>query len=468
MATSGSSGMPSLFVYDRGAWTAQMAQTVRSSEWSGIKPSIPRRRIATISGSNPAHMTRRMSESLDIGMHRLLRFGVTDPLEEIIAGLDRFKPDLLVLYPSLLPPLADAIAAGRLEIAPGAIQTTSEPLTPALRELCERSFGHRPYDFFGCTEGLFATECERRDGMHLYEDCTIVEVVDNDHNPVPNGEPGSKLLLTNLHNRVQPLIRLELSDSVTIADEPCACGRTLRRLRTIDGRSNDVLELGGVSVHPQRFGLLGRDPAVRGFQVIQRGDGVRIRLVLEDAAPDTAERLAGEVRAELTRAGLRDPRVEAETVAAIERAPSGKVQQIVAERPGAGAQPTAPDSRSAAISSGEKPQAASASSVSAAGSDGAAGRPARRAAEARRRRRLQLPADLDEGPARLVVRMLGRLARCDSTGASRPRPSMIAHHSSRVFVRNTAANRSFSSGQRAGPSAGTPPGRARSAAAARA
>jgi phenylacetate-coenzyme A ligase PaaK-like adenylate-forming protein len=344
MATSGSSGTPGLFVYDTGAWTAQMAQTVRASEWVGITPSIPRKRIAAISGSNPAHMTRRLSESLDVGLHRVLRFGVTDPIDEIIAGLEAFKPDMLVTYPSLLPPLTDAVATGRLRIAPDAVQTTSEPLTPALRELCEGSFGTRPYDFFGCTEGLFATECDARNGMHLYEDCTIVEVVDADNNPVPDGEPGMKMLLTNLNNRVQPIIRLEVSDSVTTAAEPCSCGRTLRRLRAIDGRLNDILRLGGVDVHPQRFGLLGRDPAVRAFQVVQRGEGVRLRLVLEGEAPGTAARLSVETRAELERAGVRDPQVETEPVASIERAASGKIQQIVAE---SAAQPAAPDSRGA-------------------------------------------------------------------------------------------------------------------------
>jgi hypothetical protein len=84
-------------------------------------------------------------------------------------------------------------------------------------------------------------------------------------------------------------------------------------------------------VHPQRFGLLGRDPAVRAFQVVQRGDGVRLRLVLEGEAPGTTERLAALTRAELERAGVRDPQVEADPVPSIERATSGKVQQIVAE-----------------------------------------------------------------------------------------------------------------------------------------
>lgn len=59
------------------------------------------------------------------------------------------------------------------------------------------------------------------------------------------GEPGARLLVTNFHNLVQPIIRLEVSDVLTIEPEPCLCGRTLVRAREIEGRSDDVLRLPG-------------------------------------------------------------------------------------------------------------------------------------------------------------------------------------------------------------------------------
>jgi phenylacetate-CoA ligase len=332
MATSGSSGVPGLFAYDPLAWRALLAQTVRATSWVGLKPSLPRRRLAAISASNPAHMTRRISECLDVGLHRVLRLGVTEPVERVIAALQEFQPDFLVTYPSLIGPLADAAEAGELRISPRAVQTISEPLTEGTRAQCERAFGQRPFDYFGSTEGLFGSECEQRDGMHLYEDCTIVEAVDGDGRPVADGEPATKLLVTNLFNRVLPLIRVELSDSVTIAAGPCACGRTLRRLQSLDGRANDVLELAGARVHPQHFGALGRDEQVRAYQVVQEGDGVRLRLVLASGidAAATLARIEAEIGGKLAAAGVAEPRVRAEAVASLERSPGGKIKQVIA------------------------------------------------------------------------------------------------------------------------------------------
>ncbi len=335
MATSGSSGLPGLFAYDEHAWTPLLAQAMRATGWAGLVPGLKRRRLAAISAANPAHMTRRISESLDIGLHHLLRLGVTEPLERTIGALQEFQPDVLVTYPSLLPALVDAVDDGRLRISPFAVQTISEPLTPATRALCERAFGHRPYDYFGSTEGLFASECEVRDGIHLFEDCTIVEAVDADGRPLPDGEPAAKLLVTNLFNRVMPLFRVELSDSVTVATEPCPCGRTLRRLRSLDGRDNDTLTIAGIRVHPQRFGPLGRDAEIRTYQVVQQGNAVLLRLVLEGGAADaeaTLARIRAEIEGELAACGIERPEVRTEAVGALERSPAGKIKQVLAER----------------------------------------------------------------------------------------------------------------------------------------
>ncbi len=86
----------------------------------------------------------------------------------------------------------------------------------------------------------------------------IVEVVDDDERPVEAGTPGSKVLLTNLVNRAQPLIRYELSDAVVLASGPDPSGRPYDRIARIDGRSDDVSSLparggGEVHVHPFRL-----------------------------------------------------------------------------------------------------------------------------------------------------------------------------------------------------------------------
>ena len=92
------------------------------------------------------------------------------------------------------------------------MSTTSEPLMPGPRERLERAFGVRPFNVYGTTEGLWGCDCEQRAGVHLFEDLCIVENVDADGRAVPAGEPGTRLLVTNLFNRIQPLIRFEVGD----------------------------------------------------------------------------------------------------------------------------------------------------------------------------------------------------------------------------------------------------------------
>ena len=100
-----------------------------------------------------------------------------------------------------------------------------------------------PFNIYGTTEGLWGVDCEHHEGIHFFEDMTLLENVDADNRSVPPGEPGARLLLTGLHNLVQPIIRLEVSDVVTLDPDPCPCGRTLVRTRAIEGRGDDVLRL---------------------------------------------------------------------------------------------------------------------------------------------------------------------------------------------------------------------------------
>jgi phenylacetate-CoA ligase len=160
----------------------------------------------------------------------------------------------------------------------------------------------------------------------------IVENVDDDGDPVPPGEIGSRLLVTNLFNRAQPLIRFEVTDLVAIEPEPCQCGRSLMRVRSLEGRAEEVLRLGGVTVHPLEFGLVTADPDVREFQVVQRGEGLRLRVALRDGADAAPARLRARLTARLEELGVKRPAVEVETVDALERSPAGKLQMVVAGR----------------------------------------------------------------------------------------------------------------------------------------
>jgi phenylacetate-CoA ligase len=211
MTTSGSSGRKGLFVYDAAGWATIAGQFLYFSAMAGTRPRVPRLKLAAIGGSSPAHMSRRGARTLDVGLHRILSLSVTRPVGELVAALNAFDPDVLNVYPSMGVLLAEEQLAGRLRLSLRTMSTSSELRTPEAAARIEEAFGVRPFDLYATTEGLWGGECERHAGPHLFEEDVIVENVDEDGRAVPDGTPGARLLVTNLANRVQPLIRLEVS-----------------------------------------------------------------------------------------------------------------------------------------------------------------------------------------------------------------------------------------------------------------
>jgi phenylacetate-CoA ligase len=331
MTTSGSSGRKAVFVNDRAGWVGVASMFLRRSEWVGIRPRLPRTRLAMVGGASATHMSRRGAQSLNVGLHRLLSLAVTQPLDELVSRLNDFQPDFLNVYPSTGGLLADEQLAGSMRLKLTGLTTSSEPLAPALRERLERAFAVSPTDFYATTEGIWGHECEAG-SMHMFDDMCIVENVDDDGGPVPPGEIGSRILVTNLFNRIQPLIRFEVTDRVAIEPEPCPCGRTLLRLRSLEGRAEDVLRLGHVVVHPLEFALVTADPDVREFQVVQEGDALRLRVALCDGSDGAEERLGEGLSARLAQLGVARPEVIVERVDMLERSPGGKLQMVVGAR----------------------------------------------------------------------------------------------------------------------------------------
>jgi phenylacetate-CoA ligase len=334
MTTSGSSGRKGLFVYDKAGWSAIGAQFLRASGWMGLRPGIPRRRLAILRGGALTHMSTQGAASLAVGVHRVLGLSVTQPVEGQVAALNAFQPHFVNVYPSAAMRLAEEQEAGRLRLSLRGMSTSSELRTPAMTERLAAAFGVHPFDLYATTEGLFGCECERHDGIHLFDDASVIENVDEDGRPVPPGTPGARVLVTNLFNLVQPIIRLAVADVLTLHPEPCPCGRALVRAAALDGRRDDVLALparggGTVSVLPAHFGVITRDRAVREFQVRQeRGGGVRILVVpCHDGDPELEARLRGAVARVLGEAGA-DARVEVERRGELARR-AGKLQIVV-------------------------------------------------------------------------------------------------------------------------------------------
>jgi phenylacetate-CoA ligase len=287
MASSGSSGRKGIYVYDRAAWRVFLQGAMRWTRMMGLAPKIPRRRLAQIAAPDAKHMTCRGAASMSVGLFLPVRLSATRPIEELVAALNRQQPYALTGYPSVLDLLAAEQLEGRLRISPAIVATTSEVRTAAMTARMWEAWGTEPFNCLGLTEtGITATDCPAHRGMHIFEDACIFEVVDELGRPAAAGQAGYKVFVTNLYNRCQPFIRFEITDLVTVADEPCACGRTFRRIVALEGRSDEILEMprrdgGTVKVHPIHLrSPLAAEPAVVQYQIVQTASGLDVTLAL--------------------------------------------------------------------------------------------------------------------------------------------------------------------------------------------
>lgn len=180
---------------------------------------------------------------------------------------------------------------------------------------------------YAMSEGMFTGSCGH--GIHLPDDLCILEPVDADGNPAGPGELSNRILVTNLYNHTQPLIRYEVTDQVTLIGGPCPCGSGFRRIEDPQGRLDDVFEFAnGLSVHPHVFrSALGQHPDIIEYQVRQTSRGAAIAIVA--AARVDMEALQTKITEALALLGLSDPDVTIDTLVELPRQVSGKLKRFV-------------------------------------------------------------------------------------------------------------------------------------------
>ncbi len=333
-ATSGSSGHPGIFLFNRAEWIMVMASFARAREWGGVKVNLTRRvKTATVASTTPFHMSTRVNATLHSWWMPEIRLAASEQKYSIVERLNAWQPEVLIAYASMMRILADEQLAGRLQIRPRAVFTSSEVLTEEARRRIVQAWGERLFNQYAATEsGSLAAECDHHRGMHLMEDLVIFEVVDQDNRPVPPGVYGDKLLITVLRSRTQPLIRYELSDSVRLSPDPCPSGHPFALIDAIQGRVEDVLTFPGVAggvvnVHPLVFSRIMDTLPVSGWQVIQEAGGLRV-LLSGVRGEFGDEMLADTLRQALSEQGVVVPRVEVQRVASIPKTAAGKAPLI--------------------------------------------------------------------------------------------------------------------------------------------
>lgn len=277
-STSGSTGSPCIVLYDNTAINVSSAigilrsfarkQDIKAFVKSGGK-------TLALFADNGFYLgcgsVRYNLRKMPWKKHQMKTCDVRKPIPEIVDLLNTFQPSMIGCYPTFLEILSSEQEKGRLHISPLIIMTGGERLNDDTRQHLSEVFGCYVQTNYSCTEGgTIACECTQRH-FHINDDWVILEAVDENNQPVPFGTQSAKVLLTNLANRVCPIIRFEITDRITLHNEPCKCGNP-RHWLTLEGRTDDILIFeNGVKISPlSLYAVLKEVHEIERFQLIQQ------------------------------------------------------------------------------------------------------------------------------------------------------------------------------------------------------
>jgi len=193
-----------------------------------------------------------------------------------IALMQDFKTTTLHLTPSYALYLAGVMnneGLGPKDFSLRRAYMGSEPYSEETRKKIEKFFKIDVYNSYGLSEmngpGV-AFECIEKNGMHLWEDNFIMEIIDPDTGErMPEGEKG-ELVLTTLYREAMPILRYRTRDIAMIISGKCKCGRTHRRISRIIGRTDDMIIVRGVNIFPQQIErvLMGIKAVAQNYQIV--------------------------------------------------------------------------------------------------------------------------------------------------------------------------------------------------------
>lgn len=330
MTTSGTTGTPGIFVVDE--HSIALAQTILGRtflEWLGfgglfriILRGGRMALIAATGGHYAAHIAAVQRPKL------IRELSVHMPMKDMVTKLNQIRPAILAPYSSIGVLLAGEKEAGRLHINPVLVVPTAEGLSLPEYERLARVFRAKVGYSYAASECMHMSASCRENWLHVNADWAILEAVDEEYRPVKPGEQSHTVLVTNLANRAQPILRYDLGDSIIIRPDPCPCGNPLPAIR-VQGRSSQVLKLDGVSVPPLAIEI--DVPGVLLSQIVQTAPSeLALRLTLESSADREAtwQMALNALTEALERQGLHDVKVVRDEKEP-ERLPGGKHRPII-------------------------------------------------------------------------------------------------------------------------------------------
>ena len=331
-STSGSSGEPLQFLLGKHRISFDIAAKWRATRWWDVDIGD---REMVLWGSSLETATQDRIRRLRDWLLRSRLVPARDlnltRIDVILDEMQNLRPSMLFGYPSALSRIAfHAKKQGRNmgNLGIRVAFCTSEVLRPEWREVISEVFECRVANEYGARDaGFIARECPYG-GLHITAEEVIVEVVDEDGNPLPPGVEGD-ILVTNLAGPEFPFIRYRTGDRGALSDKQCPCGRGLPLIEQLSGRANDgLVALDGSWVHGSAFNHALREiPALRAYQIVQEARDL-VRIVMATSQPMSAaeiDRLTRRMRALLGDSLV----VELERVAEIRPASNGKFRHVI-------------------------------------------------------------------------------------------------------------------------------------------
>ena len=325
ISTGGSTGSPVTVLVDMQRLGMGEAARLRAHRWFGIEPGA---REIVLWGS-PIELKRqdRLRSVRDwlVNSKLLSAFDMSEQsLSRYAAAIQRFLPQKMYGYASAFYLLARYLGDTQWRPTPGlrAVFTTAEPLFDFQRKAIQAVFGCPVAIEYGARDaGFVAHECPKG-GLHTFAEGMLVEI------PEQRSDGTGEIVVTNLDALAMPMIRYRTGDIGSLESSPCPCGRTLPRLKAVEGRQTDfIVTPRGRVLHALSIIYILREvSSIREFRVIQDAlDHLILQVVAEPSFSDgQREKLVEQLRLRLGN----DVKVDVTLLPAIPRAPSGKFRYV--------------------------------------------------------------------------------------------------------------------------------------------
>jgi phenylacetate-CoA ligase len=329
--SSGSTGRPVRHLQTKIQHIASLCANERFFRWHGLDPGALMARIRATANPEAAYPGGRTITDwrIEAPESRAIDLSISTPPEQQIEWLHRIAPQHLVSYPSNLRELARVATAAGDRIRVERVLTWGEMVTDDAREAIQQYFGMAPLDRYGASEtGSIAFACPHSNKLHLAAELVLLEVLDDDGNPVAAGTPG-RVVVTPFYNLAMPLVRYAIGDHAVLSAEPCPCGRTLPVIEKVLGRTRNIFRfVDGTALWPV---LLSREISkhvpVSQFQAVQTSPTeIDFRYVPVD--PHQASDFAG-LTAYIRSRLHPSITVRPVAVASIDRSPGGKFEDCI-------------------------------------------------------------------------------------------------------------------------------------------